>query len=109
MARILLLGTWLAQPEPTREEINRRNGGALTFGGLAGQLEISGPRIEVDRRWIVNDRTWKHGMPRSVVDGVVERLDDEVFVVVDEPRGSEHGHGPGRDHRPAEPGRERGG
>lgn len=90
MARILLLGTWLAQPEPAPEEINRRNGGRLSFGGLAGQMEISGPRIEIERRWIVNDRTWQHGMPRSVAEGQIEQLTNDLFVVVDEPpsRGS---------------------
>ncbi len=85
MAKILLLGTWMAQPEPTREEINRRNADRLSFGGLSGQLEITGPRIEIDRRWIVNDRTWRHGMPRSVVECQIERQTDDVFVVVDEP------------------------
>lgn len=85
MARILLLGTWMSQPEPPREEINRRNAGSLSFGGMAGQMEISGPRIAIERDWIVNERTWRHGMPRSVIDGRVEEHSDGLFVVVDEP------------------------
>lgn len=88
MARILLLGTWMTSPEPTREQINARNGGRLTFGGLSGQLEVSGPRIEIERRWIVNERTWRHGMPRSVAEGQVKQLSDDLFVVVDEPEGA---------------------
>ncbi len=85
MARILLLGTWMSQPELARDEINRRNEGRLSFGGMAGQMEISGPRIAIERGWIVNDRTWKHGMPRSVIEGRVEEHGDALFVVVDEP------------------------
>ncbi len=101
MARILLLGTWMSQPEPAREEINRRNGGLLSFGGMAGQMEISGPRIAIERGWIVNDRTWKHGMPRSVVEGRVEQHNDGLFVVVDEPPDHDGRHG----DRPAGRGR----
>ena len=86
MARVLLLGTWLATPWPTRDEINERNGGALSFGGMASQLEISGPRIVIERRWITDERTWQHGLPRSVVEGEVERQDADRFVVVDEAR-----------------------
>lgn len=91
MAKILLLGTWLAQPAPTKDEINRRNEGRLQFGGMSGQMEITGPRIEIERDWIVNDRTWKNGMPRSVVEGQVEELTDDRFVVVDEPERERHG------------------
>ena len=90
MAKILLLGTWLAQPAPEKDDINRRNEGRLSFGGMSGQLEITGPRIQIERRWIANDRTWKHGMPRSVVEGQVDQLTDDLFVVVDEPQRREH-------------------
>jgi hypothetical protein len=72
-----------------REAIRRRNQDRLTFGGLAGQLEISGPRIEIERGWIVNDRTWKHGMPRSVAEGEIAAFTDDLFVVVDEQRTTE--------------------
>jgi hypothetical protein len=85
MARILLLGTWLTSLESVREALVRRNGDRLSFGGLAGQLEVTGPRIEIERGWIVNDRTWRHGMPRSVADGRIDQLTDDLFVVVDEP------------------------
>jgi len=84
MARILLLGTWLTALDTAREGIARRSG-AARFGGLAGQLEVSAPRIEVERSWVVNDRTWKHGMPRSVVEGQIEQQTDDLFVVVDDP------------------------
>lgn len=84
MARILLLGTWLTGIDAAREAIARR-AEQLSFGGMASQLEITGPRIEVERGVIVNDRTWKYGMPRSVIDGQVESLTDDLFVVVDEP------------------------
>lgn len=84
MARILLLGTWLTAIDEAREAIARRAEN-LSFGGMASQLEVTGPRIEIERRVIVNDRTWKHGMPRSVIEGQVETLTDDLFVVVDEP------------------------
>ncbi len=74
MAQILLLGTWLTDIEAARAAIARRSGEA-----------VSGPRIEVERAVIVNDRTWKHGMPRSVVQGEIARHDEALFVVVDEP------------------------
>ncbi|MFN8556656.1 MAG: hypothetical protein U0531_04675 [Dehalococcoidia bacterium] len=82
MARILLLGTWLTTPD--RTAINERNGGRLTFSGLPGQMEISGPRIEIERSWVVNERTWKNGMPRSIVSGQIESFTDDLFVVIDE-------------------------
>jgi hypothetical protein len=90
MAQILLLGTWLTDIEAARAAIARRSGDAVSFGGLPGQLEVRGPRIEVERAVIVNDRTWKHGMPRSVVHGEIARHDDTLFVVVDEPANEPH-------------------
>lgn len=85
MAQILLLGTWLTDIEAARAAITRRSGETVSFGGLPGQLEVRGPRIEVERAVVVNDRTWRHGMPRSVVQGEIARHDDALFVVVDEP------------------------
>jgi hypothetical protein len=98
MARVLLLGTWLTSLDTVREALQRRNEGRLAFSGLAGQIEVTGPRIEIERGWIVNERTWKHGMPRSVAQGAVERFTDDLFVVVDEPaedqgRGLRRGRG----------------
>lgn len=84
MARILLLGTWLTSIDEAREAIARRSENP-NFGGMASQLEVTSPRIEVERSVIVNERTWKHGMPRSVIDGQVDTLTDDLFVVVDEP------------------------
>jgi hypothetical protein len=84
MAKVLLLGTWLTSLKDVREAIERRNEGRLTFSGLAGQMEVFGPRIEIERGWIVNDRTWKQGMPRSVADGEIAEFTDDLFVVVDE-------------------------
>jgi hypothetical protein len=95
MARILLLGTWLTDLAGAREGISAR-GENLSFGGMSSQLEVTGPRIEVERRWVVNDRTWKHGMPRSIVEGQIEQMTDDVFVVVDEPRESDGRRGPRR-------------
>lgn len=89
MAQILLLGTWLTSLDAAREAIARRGGNQVSFGGLPGQLEVRGPRIEVERAVIVNERTWKHGMPRSVVQGEIARHDDNLFVVVDESTGEE--------------------
>jgi len=85
MAQILLLGTWLTDIEAARAASAGRGGGAVALGGLPGQLEVRGPRIEVERAVIANDRTWRHGMPRSVVQGEIVRHDDALFVVVDEP------------------------
>ena len=85
MAKILILGTWLAEPAQAREAISRANGDDLSFGGLSGQLEITGSRIAIERHWIANDRTWRHGMPRSVVDGRIAEHSDSLFVVTDEP------------------------
>ncbi len=85
MAKILLLGTWLTNTERARQSIAGRTKD-VQFGGLAGQLEVRGPRIEIERALVVNDRTWQHGMPRSVVEGQVEQLSDALFVVVDEER-----------------------
>jgi hypothetical protein len=96
MARVLLLGTWVTSLETVRQAMDRRNGGRLSFSGLAGQLQVTGPRIEIERGWIVNDRTWKHGMPRSVSEGQVEQFTDDLFVVVDEPRGDQGRGGPRR-------------
>ena len=87
MARILLLGTWLGDLRGARDAIERRNAGRVQLGGLAGQLDVSGPRIEIDRTLIANDRTWQHGMPRAVIEGRVERQTDDLFVVVDESPG----------------------
>lgn len=84
MAKVLLLGTWLTDQKEAKESIRRNSGDAVQFGGLSGQIEVIGARIAVERRLVVNDRTWKHGMPRSVQVGTIDRLDDEMFVVVDE-------------------------
>jgi hypothetical protein len=92
VARILLLGTWLTDLDAAREGIRQRSGD-VQFGGMSSQLEVTGPRIEIERRWIVNDRTWQHGMPRGVVDGRVEQQTDDVFVVGDEPRNGERRRG----------------
>lgn len=85
MAKLLLLGTWLAQPAQARDQLSRANEG-LSFSGLSGQVEVTGPRITIRRDLIVNDRSWTYGMPRSVIDGQVEQHTDDVFVVVDEPK-----------------------
>lgn len=86
MARILLLGTWVTKIDEARESLKGRSQEQLTFSGMSSQLEVTGRRIEVERRLIVNDRTWKFGMPRSVIDGMIEQQSDDLFVVVDEPK-----------------------
>lgn len=85
MAKVLLLGTWVTSLDRAKAEIERCSGGPVSFGGLAGQLEVSGPRIAITRDLIVNDRTWKHGMPRSITEGTIAQFTDDLFVVVDEP------------------------
>ncbi len=84
MAKILLLGTWLTGFDDARESI-RRQSGDVAFGGMAGQIEVTGSRIVVERAIVVNDRTWQNGMPRSVQEGAIEEMTDSRFVVIDEP------------------------
>lgn len=50
---------------------------------MSGQLLLTGSRIVVRRPWIVDKRTWKHGMARAVQEGEIEELTDEQLVVVD--------------------------
>ena len=52
---------------------------------MSGQMLLTGRRIVVRRPWIVDERTWKHGMVRAVQDGEIAELTDEQMVVVDEP------------------------
>lgn len=85
MAKVLLLGTWLTGFDAARSSIERNSGEPVSFGGMAGQIEVSGTRIAIERDIIVNDRTWKHGIPRSVQEGRIEEQSDGLFVVVDEP------------------------
>jgi hypothetical protein len=82
MAQVLLLGTWLKRPEPPREEVQAA-GENVQIGGMSGQMLLTGTRIVVKRPWIVDERTWKHGMARSVQDGEIAELTDEQMVVVD--------------------------
>jgi len=82
MAQVLLLGTWLAKPEPSKDEV-RAAGENVQIGGMSGQMLLTGNRIVIKRPWIVDQRTWSHGMARAVQDGDIEELTDEQFVVVD--------------------------
>ena len=84
MAQVLLLGTWLKRPEPSAEEV-RSAGENIQLGGMSGQMLLTGSRIVVKRPWIVDVRTWKHGMARAVQDGEIAELSDEQMVVVDSP------------------------
>ena len=82
MAQVLLLGTWLKRPEPSHEEV-RAAGENVQIGGMSGQMLLTGSRIVVKRPWIVDDRTWKHGIARAVQEGEIAELTDDQMVVVD--------------------------
>jgi hypothetical protein len=82
VAQVLLLGTWLTRPEPTPDEV-RAAGENVQIGGLSGQMLLTGTKIVVKRPWIVDERTWKHGMTRAVQDGEIAELTDHQLVVVD--------------------------
>lgn len=84
MARVLLLGTWLVRPHPSQDEV-RALGEGIQFGGMSGQMLITGSRIVIKRPWITDARTWEHGMRRAVQEGDVAELTDEQMVVVDSP------------------------
>lgn len=83
MAKVLLLGTWLKRPAVSADEV-RAAGEDVQVGGLSGQMLLTGRRIVIKRPWIVDERTWKHGMPRAVQEGAIAELTDERMVVVDE-------------------------
>ena len=82
MAQVLLLGTWLAKPEPSQDEV-KAAGENVQIGGLSGQMLLTRRRIVVKRPWIADGRTWKHGMARAVREGEIKELNDEQMVVVD--------------------------
>ena len=82
MAQVLLLGTWLAKPEPSQDEV-KAAGKNVQIGGLSGQMLLTGSRIVVKRPWIEDERTWKHGMARAVQEGEIKELTDEQMVVID--------------------------
>lgn len=82
MAQVLLLGTWVVKPHPPAEEV-KAAGENVQIGGMGDQMLLTGSRIVVRRPWIVDERTWKHGMTRAVQDGEIEELTDEQLVVVD--------------------------
>jgi hypothetical protein len=82
MAQVLLLGTWVVKPQPSAEEV-KAAGENVQIGGMSGQMLLTGSRIVVKRPWIVDERTWKHGMARAVQEGEIEELTDEQLVVVD--------------------------
>ena len=84
MAKVLLLGTWLKRPNPSNEEVAAL-GENVQVGGMTSQMLLTGSRIVVKRDWIVDQRTWTHGMARSVQEGEIQELTDEQLVVVDEP------------------------
>ena len=90
MAQVLLLGTWLAKPEPSQDEV-KAAGKNVQIGGLSGQMLLTGSRIVVKRPWIADERTWKHGMARAVQEGEIKELTDEQMVVID----AEQAWGPG--------------
>lgn len=92
MAQVLLLGTWLVRPGPQPEDVMAA-GDDVRIGGMSGQMLITGKKIVVKRPWIVDDRTWKHGMARAVQDGEIEELTDDQLVVVDAKPDSERGRG----------------
>ena len=82
MAQVLLLGTWLTRPGPKADEV-KAAGEGVEIGGMSGQMLITGRTIVVKRPWIVDERTWKHGMARAVQEGEIRELTDEQMVVVD--------------------------
>jgi hypothetical protein len=84
MAQVLLLGTWLVRPWPSHEDVQAAGEG-VQIGGLGGQMLLTGKRIVVRRPWIVDDRTWTHGMARAVQEGEIKELTEEQLVVEDAP------------------------
>jgi hypothetical protein len=90
MAQVLLLGTWLIRPGPAAEEVIGA-GDDVKVGGMSGQMLLTGSKIVVKRSWIVDDRTWQHGMARSVQEGEIKELTGEQMVVVDPAPESEGG------------------
>jgi hypothetical protein len=83
MPKVLLLGTWLKKPWPTSEEVSSL-GENVSVGGMTSQMLLTGTRIVVKRDWIVDERTWKNGMTRSVQEGDIAELTDDQLVVVEE-------------------------
>jgi hypothetical protein len=92
VAQVLLLGTWLTRPGPEPDEVIAA-GDDVRIGGMTGQMLITGSKIVVKRPWIVDDRTWTHGMARSVQAGEIQELTDEQMVVVDAKPEPERGRG----------------
>ncbi|MGD9890517.1 MAG: hypothetical protein AB7R89_14605 [Dehalococcoidia bacterium] len=92
MAQVLLLGTWLVRPEPAADDVIAA-GKDIRIGGMSGQMLLTGSKIVVKRPWIVDERTWKHGMARAVQDGEIQELTDEQMVVVDAKPEAERGQG----------------
>jgi len=92
MAQVLLLGTWLIRPQPSEAEVTAA-GENVQIGGMSGQMLLTGSRIVVKRPWIVDDRTWQHGMARAVQEGEIETLTDDEMVVVDVKPEWERGRG----------------
>ncbi len=82
MAQVLLLGTWLVRPGPSPDDV-RAAGENVQIGGMSGQMLLTGSRIVIKRPWIVDERTWKHGMTRAVQEGEIRELTDEQMVVAD--------------------------
>ena len=82
MAQVLLLGTWLVRPGPSPDEV-RAAGENVQIGGMSGQMLLTGSRIVIKRPWIVDERTWKHGMARAVQEGEIKELTEEQMVVTD--------------------------
>ena len=93
MAQVLLLGTWLVRPSPTADDVIAA-GDDVKVGGMSGQMLLTGSKIVVKRSWIVDDRTWQHGMARAVQEGEIQELTGDQMVVVDakpEPEGGRRG------------------
>lgn len=89
MAQVLLLGTWLVRPGPSAEDVIAA-GDDVKVGGMSGQMLLTGRKIVIKRPWIVDDRTWQHGMARAVQDGEIAELTGDQMIVVDakpEPEG----------------------
>ena len=82
MAQVLLLGTWLAKPGPSHDDV-KAAGEGVQIGGMSGQMLLTGTRIVIERPWIVDERTWQHGMARAVQEGEIKELTDARLVVED--------------------------
>jgi hypothetical protein len=82
MAQVLLLGTWLVRPGPSNDDVIAA-GDDVKLGGMSGQMLLTGSKIVIKRSWIVDDRTWRHGMARAVQDGEIQELTGEQMIVVD--------------------------